>query len=171
MPIKKMPETGGKCVENIIDDIITKSETTKTRENVSKAQKSDDKNASGDINDNQSKPKQSSPIDRTKNLFDENGKPKNGFDKRPQDIAPNGGVEEKNVRRRLQNMIENGELDKKAWKKFEKDFDAGKVPATEVLSVIKDWCDQLYGKPKQTTDLTTGGEKITSVEVRFTDGK
>jgi hypothetical protein len=103
--------------------------------------------------------------------FDKGYKPKNGLDKNPQNIAPNGGVEEKNVRKRLKKMIENGELDKKAWKKFEKDFDAGKVPATEVLSVIKDWCDQLYGKPKQTTDLTTGGEKITGVEVRFVDGK
>ena len=117
--------------------------------------------------------------DQATPLLDENGKfakgnkPPTGFHTNPERRNPGGWVKQDTPRFKLEQMMKLSEPD---LRKVAEDKDAPLFERKLATAIakgqwreIKEMIQEVYGKPKESVDLTTGGEPMTAL-VKFVDG-
>lgn len=108
--------------------------------------------------------------DQSKPLLDENGKfakgntPPAGFNKHPEHRNPGGWRKQDTPRYKLEQMMKLSEPD---LRKVAEDKDAPLFERKLATAIakgqwreIKEMIQEVYGKPKESVDVTTGGEPI-----------
>ena len=115
--------------------------------------------------------KQSKTTDQVKTPPNPTGK--GGFADNPQNRNPGGWKKEDTPRYKLEQMMKlpEEELRKVAEDKSAPFFERKLATALAKgqWKEIKEMIEQVYGKPKESVDLTTGGEPMTAL-VKFVDG-
>lgn len=112
-------------------------------------------------------------------LLDENGKfakgntPPAGFNANPQNRHNGAWKKQDTPRFKLEQMMKLGEDE---LRKLAEDKDAPLFERKLAIAIrkgewreIKEMIQEVYGKPKESVDLTTGGEPMTAL-VKFVDG-
>ena len=108
--------------------------------------------------------------DQSKPLLDENGKfakgntPPAGFNKHPENRNPGGWRKQDTPRYKLEQMMKLSEPD---LRKVAEDKDAPLFERKLATAIakgqwreIKEMIQEVYGKPKESVDVTSGGEPI-----------
>lgn len=117
---------------------------------------------------------------QSKPLLDENGKfakgntPPAGFNANPQNRHNGAWKKEDTPRYKLEQMMKLGENE---LRKVAESKDAPLFERKLAIAIrkgewreIKEMIQEVYGKPKESVDLTTGGEPMKAL-VEFVDGK
>lgn len=117
--------------------------------------------------------------DQATPLLDENGKfakgnkPPTGFHTNPERRNPGGWRKSDTPRFKLEQMMKLGEDE---LRKVAESKDAPLFERKLAIAIrkgewreIKEMIQEVYGKPKESVDLTTGGEPMTAL-VKFVDG-
>ena len=98
---------------------------------------------------------------------------KGGFGDNPQNRNPGGWKKEDTPRYKLEQMMK---LDEDELRKIAEDKKAPYFERKLAVAIrkgewreIKEMIQEVYGKPKESVDVTTGGEPMTAL-VKFVDG-
>ena len=116
--------------------------------------------------------KQSKTTDQVKTTPNPTGK--GGFKDNPQNRNPGGWCKEDTPRYKLEQMMK---LPAEELKKVAEDSTAPLFEQKLAIAIkngqwreIKEMIQEVYGKPNENIDLTSGGDKLSPLMVQFVDG-